>query len=74
MGETKGNHEEVCDFFISYYSGTRTKYAKYLKTHAPHFERTAFLDSEDIPKNTVEETDEWRFYVDQGIKNSKNFV
>ena len=62
------------DFFISYYSGTGTAYAKYLKAHARDFERTAFLDSEDIPKNIVKETNEWRFHIDKGIKNSENFV
>jgi len=63
------------DFFISYFSGTGTTFAKYLKAHSEEIgHRTAFLDREDIPKNINENMPEWRSYIDQAIKNSDNFI
>lgn len=35
---------------------------------------TAFLDKEDIPKDITEDMPAWSSYIDQGIKNSKNFI
>jgi hypothetical protein len=63
------------DFFISYFSGTGSTFAKYLKDHSKEIgSRTAFLDKEDIPKNINENMPEWRSYIDQAIRNSQNFI
>ena len=37
MSENKETHQEKYDFFISYYSGTGSVIAKYLKAHANDF-------------------------------------
>jgi hypothetical protein len=74
MSRATENSDEDYDFFISYYSGTGSVFAKYLKEHAKHFGRNAFLDNENIHKDVKEETDEWRSQIDQAIKKSKNFV
>jgi hypothetical protein len=62
------------DLFISYYQGTGFVFAEYLRNHAKDFNRTVFLDRKDIRKDIMEDTDEWRFQVDQGIAKSKNFI
>ena len=74
MSKTNEDSDESYDFFISYYSGTGSVFAKYLKEHAKDFGRNAFLDKEDIDKNIKEETDEWRSQIDQAIEKSKNLV
>lgn len=74
MSKTNEDGDESYDFFISYYSGTGSVFAKYLKKHAKDFGRNAFLDKEDIEKNIKEETDEWRSQIDQAIEKSKNLV
>lgn len=74
MRQAIENSNESYDFFISYYSGTGSVFAKYLKEHAKDFGRNAFLDKVDIDRNIKEETDEWRSQIDQAIRKSKNFV
>jgi hypothetical protein len=69
------NAGEEYDFFISYYSGTGRTFAEFLKGHAFDIgQRTAFLDKEDIPKKITADMPEWRSYIDQAIKSSKNFI
>jgi len=70
-GETDQKHYDV---FICYYSKTGKLFARYLKNGLPDFNREAFLDVENIPKYVKRETDEWRSHIDDGIKNSDNFV
>jgi hypothetical protein len=75
---TKKTSKPPCvrsDFFISYYSGTGATFAKYLKKHSKDIGNlTAFLDKEDLPKNVNEESKDFHRHIDNGIKNSKNFV
>jgi hypothetical protein len=74
MEERASIQDKSYDFFISYYHGTGFAFAKYLKEHAKDFNRTAFLDKEDIHSDIKEGSDEWRLQVDRGIAKSKNFV
>ena len=48
------------DVFISYYSGTGSDFAKYLKVKLNDFGINAFLDVEDIPKSVKKDSDEWK--------------
>jgi hypothetical protein len=74
MNNSTERGDEGYDFFISYYSGTGSILAKYLKEHAKDFGRNAFFDNEDIDRSIREETDEWRSQIDEAIEKSENFV
>jgi len=61
------------DVFISYYSVTGRDFARYLKEGLRDFGINAFLDEADIPKSVEKETDEWRSFIDEIIRNSPSF-
>lgn len=62
------------DVFISYYSGTGSDFAKFLKTKLKDFGINSFLDISDIPKSIKKESDEWRKIIDEALLNSKKFI
>lgn len=74
MSENEEKNKKKFDLFISYYSGTGSVLAKYLKKNIKDFNYTAFLDKEDIDTKIKEETDEWRSEIDHALENSDNFV
>ena len=75
LGNSKSVKMGNYDFFISYYSGTGSIFARYLKDHSKDIGGlTAFLDKDDIPKNVTDDMPEWHSFIDQGIKNSKYFI
>ena len=74
MSKANETNRQNYDFFISYYFGTGFAFAKYLKDHAKDFGRNAFLDTEDISKSIIEETDEWRSHIDHAIEDSTSFI
>ncbi len=74
MVKSSSNNKKF-NFFISYYAGTGFIFAKYLKDHAKDIGNlTAFLDKEDIPRTITCAMPEWHSYINQAIKNSKNFI
>lgn len=74
IGKEVDKFDKIYDLFISYYHGIGFVFAEYLKDHAKDFNRTAFLDRKDIREDIKEESDEWRFQVDQGLAKSRNFI
>jgi hypothetical protein len=74
MGKANEINRQRYDFFISYYSGTGSAFAKHLKDYAKDFRSNAFLDTEDIPKSIIKETDEWRSHIDHAIEDSTRFI
>jgi hypothetical protein len=70
----KTTPETAFDLFISYYSNTGKDFARFLKSGLKDFNENAFLDEEDIPKSVETDSDEFRKYVDNAIKESSDFV
>lgn len=62
------------DLFISYYSGTGSDFAQYLKAKLEDFRINAFLDSKDIPKSVKKNSDEWRKIIDESLLNSNKLI
>jgi hypothetical protein len=62
------------DVFISYYSGTGSDFAKYLKVKLKDFGINAFLDIEDIPKSVKKDSGEWRKIIDESLLNSNKLI
>ena len=60
-------------FFICYVHDTGQDFARHLKRSLKKRSISAFLDDEDIPKKSVEQS-EWRKYRDDALHNSNTVL